>query len=202
MIALLDAVRIHVVCGLVDIDEDWGGARMHDRIRCRDKRKAGHSTSSPGLIPAAMSARCRAVVQDETATASAAPTYSANLRSNSATFGPWVTQPLLRTSTTASSSAAPNAGRLTGIIFVAVRVHHASTTTAAVLLIFCLHRISSMSPCSSGTVSPETEHLLPPFRSRHAAAERCLRSALPDIQAAMLEPVKRRTGRHSSSRLV
>src|SRR5713101_7822090 len=79
--------------------------------------RLGHSTSSPGLMPAAKKAKCRAVVQDETATAWAAPTYSANLRSNSATQGPWLTQPLLSTSRTAFSSFSPKDGRAMGMVF-------------------------------------------------------------------------------------
>src|SRR5713101_3988842 len=71
--------------------------------------RLGHSTSSPGLMPAAKKAKCRAVVQDETATA--------NLRSNSATQGPWLTQPLLSTSRTAFSSFSPKDGRAMGMVF-------------------------------------------------------------------------------------
>src|SRR6516164_7452151 len=53
----------------------------------------GTMTSSPGPTPAATSARCRAVVQEETATACAAPIDEANAASNSATRGPWATHP-------------------------------------------------------------------------------------------------------------
>ena len=50
-------------------------------------------TSSPGLTPTVRRARCKAVVQLETAQAYPAPTYAANSLSKEATFGPWVTQP-------------------------------------------------------------------------------------------------------------
>src|SRR5271165_2081942 len=81
---------------------------MNDRL--------GHSTSSPGSMPAANSARCRAVVHEDTATAHLAPTYFANLVSNSATLGPWLTQPLRRAARTAFSSSAPIEGRATGML--------------------------------------------------------------------------------------
>src|SRR5271169_3201685 len=78
--------------------------------------RLGQSTSSPAFTPPATSARCRAVVHEETAAAWAAPTYSANLRSNSATRGPWLIQPLLSASSTAPSSCHPREGRATGIV--------------------------------------------------------------------------------------
>ena len=53
----------------------------------------GTTTSSPGPTPATTRARCSAVVQLETATASSAPVNEANSRSNAATSGPWATQP-------------------------------------------------------------------------------------------------------------
>src|SRR5271165_4224620 len=81
---------------------------MNDRL--------GHRTSSPALTPEAISARCRAVVHEDTATAHVAPTYSANRFSNSATLGPWLTQPLRRAARTAFSSSAPIEGRATGML--------------------------------------------------------------------------------------
>src|SRR5258707_1304714 len=65
--------------------------------------RLGHSTSSSGLTPAASRAKCKAVVHEDTAIAKGAPMYSAKRRSNSSTRGPWLTQPLLSTSTTAGS---------------------------------------------------------------------------------------------------
>ena len=50
-------------------------------------------TSSPGPTPETWSASCSAVVQFVVATASAAPTRSANAASNSRTRGPCETQP-------------------------------------------------------------------------------------------------------------
>ena len=57
---------------------------------------AGTITSSPGPIPSAASARWSAVVHEVVATPCATPWRSANSRSNSATLGPWVSQPLSR----------------------------------------------------------------------------------------------------------
>src|SRR5713226_4411383 len=78
--------------------------------------RLGHSTSSPGLTAAASRAKCKAVVHEDTAIAKGAPTYSAKRRSNSSTRGPWLTQPLLSTSTTARSSDNPKEGRATGTV--------------------------------------------------------------------------------------
>src|SRR5688572_25148705 len=63
------------------------------------------TTSSPGPTPDASSDRCRPAVHELTATACAAPTLSANARSNAATRGPVVSQPDASTSATASASA-------------------------------------------------------------------------------------------------
>src|SRR5262245_41626505 len=73
-------------------------------------------TSSPGPTPRAYSARCRAVVQLETAQANGAPTAAANASSNALTWGPWVTQPERIASRAAAASSSPRAGRLTGIV--------------------------------------------------------------------------------------
>src|SRR4051794_25424319 len=54
----------------------------------------GTITSSPGPTPDAWSANCSAVVQLVVATASGAPTRSANAASNSRTRGPCDTQPV------------------------------------------------------------------------------------------------------------
>ena len=53
----------------------------------------GTTTSSPGPTRRTTSARCRAAVQEETATAWPAPSAAANACSNSATRGPCATQP-------------------------------------------------------------------------------------------------------------
>src|SRR3954447_22229328 len=60
----------------------------------------GTITSSPGPTPDTYSANCSAVVQFVVATASGAPTRSANARSNSRTRGPWETQPVAIVSAT------------------------------------------------------------------------------------------------------
>src|SRR5581483_1403439 len=73
-------------------------------------------TSSPGPTPAARRARCRAVVQLDTAHAWGAPTKAANSRSKAATSGPWVTQPERMARRAASASASPRTGLATGII--------------------------------------------------------------------------------------
>ena len=62
-------------------------------------------TSSPGLIPAARMLRCKAAVQELTATACSASLYAAKRRSNSATRGPVPIQPLRRQDTTSSISS-------------------------------------------------------------------------------------------------
>src|SRR4051794_33905506 len=84
--------------------------------------RLGQITSSPCRIPLAISARWRAVVQDETAIAKGEDTYSANAFSNSATFGPWLTQPLRSAATIAASSSGPKDGRATGITAGAVAI--------------------------------------------------------------------------------
>src|SRR5712691_2361948 len=76
----------------------------------------GQITSPPGPTPLATSARCSAVVHDVVATPWAAPARAATSDSNSATLGPWLTQPLLRTSATARASASPNSGLVSGIM--------------------------------------------------------------------------------------
>ena len=73
-------------------------------------------TSSPGRTPAASSARCSAVVQFDTAHACGAPTNAANSRSNAATSGPCVTQPLRITRRAASASGSPISGLAIGIM--------------------------------------------------------------------------------------
>src|SRR5262249_30065067 len=80
------------------------------------KLREGAITSSPGPTPRASNARCSAVVQLLQATAYCAPTYPATSRSNSATRGPWVSQPLSITTRTLSSSSAPITGLVIGII--------------------------------------------------------------------------------------
>ena len=73
----------------------------------------GRTTSSPAPTPATMSARCRPVVQLETATACSACWASANRRSNSATRGPCATHPEEMTSVTAAISSSPSQGCIT-----------------------------------------------------------------------------------------
>jgi hypothetical protein len=73
------------------------------------------TTSSPGAIPSAVSARWSAVVQLDTAHACGAATAWANSRSNAATSGPCVTQPDRMARRAASASSSPSHGRATGI---------------------------------------------------------------------------------------
>src|SRR3954454_19159342 len=77
----------------------------------------GTTTSSPGPIPSTTSARCRAVVQELTATPCSAPTSAANSRSKRATRGPWATQPERTASAAAWASSSPSRGNITGIRF-------------------------------------------------------------------------------------
>src|ERR671935_2726634 len=74
----------------------------------------GTMTSSPGLMPAVASARCSPVVQEVVAMPCFAPTYAATAFSNSATFGPCVTQPLLIESNGARASSSPRDGFVIG----------------------------------------------------------------------------------------
>src|SRR5438477_9626984 len=78
------------------------------------KVNEGTMTSSPGPTPAVASARCSPVVQDVVATPCFAPTYAATAFSNSATFGPWVTHPLLIDSYGACASSSPSDGFVIG----------------------------------------------------------------------------------------
>ncbi|MGA7930416.1 MAG: hypothetical protein WCA20_31025 [Candidatus Sulfotelmatobacter sp.] len=61
--------------------------------------------SSPGLSPAAKAAPCNAAVPELKLTAYLAPIRAANASSNSATFGPVVSQSERSTSTTAWMSS-------------------------------------------------------------------------------------------------
>src|SRR5512144_146519 len=72
-------------------------------------------TSSPGPTPTASSARCRAVVQLETAQAYGAPTAAANSFSKAATSGPCVTHPERMGRRAASASASPITGLMMGM---------------------------------------------------------------------------------------
>src|SRR5216684_4705175 len=74
----------------------------------------GTTTSSPGPTPIVASARCRPVVHEVVATPWFAPTYAATAFSNSATFGPCVTHPLLIDSYGARASSSPSAGLVIG----------------------------------------------------------------------------------------
>src|SRR5207302_1710452 len=68
------------------------------------------------LTPTASNARCSAVVQLATAQACGAPTRAANSRSNAATSGPCVTQPLRITRRAASASASSITGFMIGMM--------------------------------------------------------------------------------------
>src|SRR5437773_11302925 len=76
--------------------------------------KDGTMTSSPRPTPMLASARCSPVVQEVVAMPCFAPTYVATAFSNSATFGPWVTQPLLIDSYGARASSSPSDGFVIG----------------------------------------------------------------------------------------
>src|SRR2546426_10048349 len=85
--------------------------------------KDGTMTSSPRPTPMLASARCNPVVQEVVAMPCLAPTYDATALSNSATFGPCVTQPLLIDSYGARASSSPSAGLVIGtFIFLRVSV--------------------------------------------------------------------------------
>src|SRR4051795_5872710 len=72
-------------------------------------------TSSPGEISKAVSARCKAVVQLDTAHAKGALTSAANSRSNAATCGPCETQPDSTAFRAASASSLARTGIAIGI---------------------------------------------------------------------------------------
>ncbi len=69
------------------------------------KEKDGSTTSSPPCTPQTTSARWSPVVQLETATACPACCRWANASSNSATRGPWATQPDAMTAASAWASS-------------------------------------------------------------------------------------------------
>src|SRR5680860_51878 len=99
--------------------------------------REGTMTSSPGPIPARTSARCNAVVHDERATPCGAPTRSAKAFSNSATRGPWATQPDVTVSAAAAASSGPSHGRTTGLRAVSAgtltsRLHQATPPRARI----------------------------------------------------------------------
>src|SRR5262249_52782517 len=71
-----------------------------------------------GPTPTATSARCSPVVQELTATPCSAPTSAANAFSNSATRGPWATQPDRTASAAARASSSPRSGSMTGIFML------------------------------------------------------------------------------------
>ncbi len=73
------------------------------------------TTSSPASTPTARNARCNPAVPLLTAQAYGAPTRAANMRSNSASFGPSESCPERSTSSTARSSASPSTGLARGI---------------------------------------------------------------------------------------
>ena len=77
---------------------------------------AGTMTSSPGPTPIAASARWSAVVQEVVARACGTPWRAANASSNSATFGPWVSQPDSSGPRSASSSSSPSDGEAIGTL--------------------------------------------------------------------------------------
>src|ERR1700693_4747602 len=66
-------------------------------------------TSSPGSIPAAITANSRPAVPEVTASPYLAPQYAAKLSSNFLTFGPHEGAPARNTSTSAASSSGPYA---------------------------------------------------------------------------------------------
>src|SRR3989339_463611 len=78
------------------------------------KVNEGTMTSSPGLMPAATRPICRAVVQLVVATACLIPVNEQNSRSNSATLGPWTTQPVLSGPMIALKSSWSNNGLVMG----------------------------------------------------------------------------------------
>ena len=74
--------------------------------------RVGTMTSSPGPMPKASRTRCIPPVLDATATApTSPPTNSANSRSNDATCGPVVSQPLRRTEATELMSSSSSSSR-------------------------------------------------------------------------------------------
>ena len=117
----------------------------------------GTTTSSPGPIPAATSARCSAAVHEETATAWPAPIAAANACSNSATRGPCATQPEATAAAAAAASSSPSHGRITGISHV--RHPQLSARTAALLA------PATMSPAAAALVQADLG-----FQPRRSAA--------------------------------
>src|SRR3954451_794771 len=85
----------------------------------------GTMTSSPFPMPAVARARCQPVVEGGGAAPCFAPTYAATAFSNSATFAPCVTHPLLIESKGARASSSPSDGFVIGTLsfyFVSVAI--------------------------------------------------------------------------------
>ena len=112
----LDRGRGQVQRRRVDVGEHRLGADVACRVRGGDEGQRRHDDLVAGGTPATIMARCRPVVQEETATACPAPVASANAASNSATRGPCAIQPDVMASAAAAASSAPSNGRMTGII--------------------------------------------------------------------------------------
>src|SRR5450755_1120488 len=86
----------------------------HTELAVAMNDREGTMTSSPGPTPDAYSASASAVVQLVVATASGAPTRSANASSNARTRGPCDTQPEAITSATAAASPPGKQGSANG----------------------------------------------------------------------------------------
>src|SRR5687767_7392715 len=123
----------------------------------------GQMTSSPGPIPIAASARWSPVVHEVVAIPCFAPTYDATAFSNSATFGPWVTQPLLIDSNGARASSSVSDGFVMGTFSF-----------------FCGAMAMRLTPRARGR-----ERFLPPFdEPRDAILETGLRAEAEDLLRA------------------
>ena len=101
-----DRVRLEVVSPRIDIGEDRRAPDWRIEFAVAMNDIEGQMTSSLGPTPETTSDRCSAAVQLQTATASAVPQKAATARSNSATLGPCVTQPLSTVALAARASAA------------------------------------------------------------------------------------------------
>ncbi len=99
----------------IAIDENRKGPADSGRSR-RSPRRSSSAPAPPvpAFRPRASTARCRAAVQEFTATAYGAPTAAAKSSSNCLTRGPVVNQPDLRAATTSPISASETSGRKKG----------------------------------------------------------------------------------------
>ena len=99
---------------LVDVHEDRPSAEMHHDVGGGAERDRWHDDFIAGTDAEGMQRDWSPAVQELTAMACGAPTYSANAASKRLTFGPIVIQPERSESTTSAISSSPIDGSAYG----------------------------------------------------------------------------------------